>query len=260
MVAGCRGSGNKVRPDWPYGIIGDLNWTIGMTVRWSSERNDRIQEQPREVVQNTTDITEAVKVTQAAVDKIARAAREVLEEAQERLKKGIRPIVVPTSEEWQVNAIRGVEPQRQEAAEVGVIATTVDIPTRTLICVFCPVRRLLHPDGHRDLDELYEVSNPHDGYDSDRDDATVRESLFPSARGRFIANTRANVKKNPKEGGLPDQRVYTVSNKTLPSIVKDRSLRYPHKIIDELELIKDVLDEACSRRCGVRTEGDDWPV
>lgn len=80
-----------------------------------------------------------------------------------------------------------------------------------------------------------------DGYDSDRDCATARESLFPSVRGRFTADTRANVKKNFEEGGLPDQRVYIVSNKTLLSIVKDHSLRLPHKTIDELELIKDVL-------------------
>ncbi|KAI6015414.1 hypothetical protein BKA83DRAFT_4025264, partial [Pisolithus microcarpus] len=64
------------------------------------------REQAMEAVQNTIDITETVKATQAAVDKTAREAAdsaratgEGLEEAEERLKKGIRPIVVPTSEE-----------------------------------------------------------------------------------------------------------------------------------------------------------------
>ncbi|KAI6015378.1 hypothetical protein BKA83DRAFT_4129364 [Pisolithus microcarpus] len=140
-------------------------------------RNDRIQEQPRDVVQNTTDITEMVKVTQAAVDKIAREAVESARAAR-------------CCRQWKVNAIREVESQRQEVAEIGVIETTVDIPTRTLIRIFCPVRRLLHPDGHRDLDELYEVPNPYtylrskadvhicniaykEGYNSDRDDVTT---------------------------------------------------------------------------------------
>ncbi|KAI5995075.1 hypothetical protein EDD15DRAFT_2256277 [Pisolithus albus] len=69
------------------------------------------------------------------------------------------------------------------------------------------------------------------------------------------------MKKNPKKGGLPDQRVYAVSNRTLLSIVmKDSSPKLPHKIIDELELIKDVLGEACSHRCGILTEDDDSQV
>lgn len=57
-------------------------------------------------MQNTIDITETMKVTQAAVAKTvreaadsARAVREAPEDAEERRKKGIQPIVIPTSEE-----------------------------------------------------------------------------------------------------------------------------------------------------------------
>ncbi|KAI6094189.1 P-loop containing nucleoside triphosphate hydrolase protein [Pisolithus sp. B1] len=99
-----------------------------------------------------------------------------------------------------------------------------------------------------------------DGYDNNHDDTTVCESLFPSAHSQFIMQMRVTIKKNLKEAGLPDQRVYMVSNKTLLSIVKDRSLRFPHRIINKLELIKDVLDEACSHHCGVCAEDDDCPV
>lgn len=47
-----------------------------------------------------------------------------------------------------------------------------------------------------------------------------------------------------------------VSNRTLLSIVRDRSLGFSHKIIDELELIKDILDEACSLRYAASVDDD----
>ncbi|KAI6030359.1 hypothetical protein EDC04DRAFT_2922972 [Pisolithus marmoratus] len=275
---------------------------------------DRIQEQVKEAVQSTIEITETVKVTQAAVAKTTReaeesvcAARVVLEEAEERLRKGIQPIVIPTSDELAVvktrvqyeqgrfhfaiagvagsgkssfvNAIRGVDTQHQDAAEIGVAKTTVEIGAGTLqqpdwlyfntqgLFVFdCVVVLFDNRFTQMDIAILtncmrfqiptYIVRSKvdihirnimqEDGYDSDCDDVTMY--------------TRATVKKNLMEASLPDQRVYIVSNKTLLSIVRDRSLRFPHRIIDELELIKDVLDEACSHRCGVRAEDDDCPV
>ncbi|KAI6103309.1 interferon-inducible GTPase-domain-containing protein [Pisolithus croceorrhizus] len=307
---------------------------------------DRIQEQVKEAVQSTIEITETVKVTQAAVAKTtreaeesARAAREALEEAEERLRKGIQPIVIPTSDEVAaaktrvqyeqgrfhfavagvagsgkssfVNAIRGVDTRHQDAAQIGVAETTVeigrypdpnpelpfvwyDIPgagtlqqpdwlyfntqglfvfdcvvvlfdnrfTQTDIAILTNCMRFQIPTYIvRSKADIHIRNIMHqDGYDSDRDDATVRESLFPSARRRFIADTRATVKKNLNEAGLPDQRVYIISNKKLLSIVKDRSLMFPHRIIDELELIKDVLDKACSHRCGISAEDDECPV
>ncbi|KAG6337377.1 hypothetical protein ID866_1700 [Astraeus odoratus] len=86
-----------------------------------------------------------------------------------------------------------------------------------------------------------------DGYNSDHDDGSRREALYYRARTRFIADTQATVRQNLKGADLPNQRVYIISNRTLMSTVKDRILS--SKIIDELELIKDILEEACSRRC-----------
>lgn len=111
---------------------------------------------------NTIEITRRVKVAQAAVDKTAReaaesarAAKEAQEKAEDRLREGIQPIVIPTSDELAaakirvqyeqgrfhfavagvagsgkssfVNAIRGLDARHQDAAETGVVETTVTI-------------------------------------------------------------------------------------------------------------------------------------
>ncbi|KAI6027936.1 interferon-inducible GTPase-domain-containing protein [Pisolithus microcarpus] len=261
--------------------------------------------------------------------------RKVQEAAEERLQRGIQPIVIPTLDEIAaaktrvqyeqgrfhfavagvagsgksslINAIRGVENQHQDAAETGVVETTVttgrypdpnpdlpfvwyDIPgagtlhqpdwlyfnvqglfvfdcvivlfdnrfTETDIAILMNCRRFQIPtyivrskaDVHiRNI--MYEY-----GYDSAHDEVPRRESLYRTARERFIADTRANVKRNLKQAELPDQRVYMVSNRTLLSIVRDRSLGFSYKIIDELELIKDILDEACSLRYAASADDD----
>ncbi|KAI5994074.1 interferon-inducible GTPase-domain-containing protein [Pisolithus orientalis] len=307
---------------------------------------ERIQEKAKKARQNSMEIVERVKVTQAVMEKTAReaeestrTAKEVQADAEECLKRGIRPVVIPTLEEISaakkrvqyeqgrfhfavagvagsgkssfVNAIRGVDAQHQDAAESGIVETTVtigrypdpnpdlpfvwyDIPgagtlqqpdwlyfntqglfvfdcvvvlfdnrfTETDIAILTNCRRFQIPTYIvRSKADIHIRNIMHkDGYDSDRDDRAVRESLFPDARRRFITDTRASVKKNLKEGGLPDQRVYMISNSTLLSIVRDRSLWAPHKIIDELELIKDILDEVCSHRCADRANDDDCLV
>ncbi|KAF9236960.1 interferon-inducible GTPase-domain-containing protein [Melanogaster broomeanus] len=87
------------------------------------------------------------------------------------------------------------------------------------------------------------------GYDSEDEDAprTLRKTLYKTAREDYITETRTNVKRNLEEANLPDQRVYIVSNEVLFTIVKSQTL--PNKIIDELELMRDLLSEAHSRRC-----------
>ncbi|KAF8836168.1 P-loop containing nucleoside triphosphate hydrolase protein [Paxillus ammoniavirescens] len=87
------------------------------------------------------------------------------------------------------------------------------------------------------------------GYNSDDDDSdrTWCKTLYTEAREQYIAETRANIKQNLEDANLPDQRVYMVSNGVLLSIVKNQNL--PLKIIDELELMRDVCSEAYSRRC-----------
>ncbi|KAI6156026.1 interferon-inducible GTPase-domain-containing protein [Pisolithus thermaeus] len=302
----------------------------------------RAQEKVRSAQQASKEIAERARAAQAAAEKAAReaaqyasAAKEAQEEAEERLKRGIQPVVIPTLDEVAaaktrvqyeqgrfhfavagvagsgkssfINAIRGVENRHQDAAETGVVETTVaigrypdpkldlpfvwyDIPgagtlqqpdwlyfnaqglfvfdcvivlfdnrfTETDIAILMNCRRFQIPtyivrskaDVHiRNI--MYEY-----GYDSVHDEGPRRESLYRTARERFIADTRANVKRNLQQAELPEQRVYMVSNRTLLSIVRDRSLGFSSKIIDELELIKDILDEACSPRYAARADDD----
>ncbi|KAG6334780.1 hypothetical protein ID866_4313 [Astraeus odoratus] len=85
--------------------------------------------------------------------------------------------------------------------------------------------------------------------DSDADDGSQSQyqALYVQAREQFIAATRTSVQRNLANANLPDQRVCIVSNKTMLTIVKKR--RLSPTIIDELELLKDLLEQARSRRC-----------
>lgn len=83
--------------------------------------------------------------------------------------------------------------------------------------------------------------------DGDDIDETRSITLYNAARDQHIADTLESVKNGLREGGLPNQRVYVVSHRTLMSTVKNRVLS--QKTIHELELIRDLLEEACTRRC-----------
>ncbi|KAI6103308.1 hypothetical protein EV401DRAFT_2214489 [Pisolithus croceorrhizus] len=227
----------------------------------------RAQEKVRNAQQASKEIAERARAAQAAAEKAAReaaeyasAAKEAQEEAEERLKRGIQPIVIPTLDEVAaaktrvqyeqgrfhfavagvagsgksslINAIRGVENRHQDAAETGVVETTVaigrypdpksDLPfvvglfvfdcvivlfdnrfTETDIAILMNCRRFQIPtyivrskaDVHiRNI--MYEY-----GYDSAHDEGPRRESLYRTARERFIADTRANVKRNLQKAG-----------------------------------------------------------
>lgn len=82
------------------------------------------------------------------------------------------------------------------------------------------------------------------GYDSD-DEAETKEGMYKTAREQFINETRRGVKGNLLEAQLPDQQVYIVSHKVLLGIVRDKS---PKRTIDELELLRDLYDEAYRSR------------
>ncbi|KAF9222884.1 hypothetical protein BS17DRAFT_161174 [Gyrodon lividus] len=90
------------------------------------------------------------------------------------------------------------------------------------------------------------------GYDSDEDggDRTRRKTLYDAARKQYITETRGSIKQNLEDANLPDQRVYIISNDVLLNIVKNQIL--PPKMIDELELMRDLFGEAHSRRCVLR--------
>ena len=85
------------------------------------------------------------------------------------------------------------------------------------------------------------------GYDSEDEDGDPRERerLYKEARQRFMEETRENIKNNLDNANLPDQRVYIVSNDTLLSIVKGKS---PRKAIDEIDLMRDIVNQALIRR------------
>lgn len=85
------------------------------------------------------------------------------------------------------------------------------------------------------------------GYDSDDEnaDSELRDRLYQEARQHFIEGTRENIKSNLENANLPDRRVYIVSNDTLVSIVKGRA---PRKAIDEIELLRDIVNQTLARR------------
>ncbi|KAH7920929.1 P-loop containing nucleoside triphosphate hydrolase protein [Leucogyrophana mollusca] len=87
------------------------------------------------------------------------------------------------------------------------------------------------------------------GYDSEEEeeDPRRRTQLYNAAREQFIMETRASVKRNLADANLPDRRVYIVSNNALYATAKGENA--PKKVIDELELMRDLFGEAHMRRC-----------
>ncbi|KAI6034696.1 interferon-inducible GTPase-domain-containing protein [Pisolithus microcarpus] len=86
------------------------------------------------------------------------------------------------------------------------------------------------------------------GYDSDQDDEDDpgrRARLLTAARKQYIEQTRKSVKTNLENAGLPDQRVYIVSNDNVLGMVKGNT---PRRAIDELNLLTDLFTEAHVRR------------
>ena len=84
------------------------------------------------------------------------------------------------------------------------------------------------------------------GYDSET--KTDKRTHFVAARAKYIADTRESVRQNLREVSLPDQRVYIISNETLCSVVQGQ-ISSNWKAIDELELLRDLLNTAYLRRC-----------
>lgn len=85
------------------------------------------------------------------------------------------------------------------------------------------------------------------GYDSDNEnsDPGLRDRLYREARQQFIEATRRDVRSNLERAKLPDRRVYIVSNNTLLSVIKEE---VPRKAIDEVELRRDIINQALARR------------
>ncbi|KAI6097575.1 interferon-inducible GTPase-domain-containing protein [Pisolithus sp. B1] len=87
------------------------------------------------------------------------------------------------------------------------------------------------------------------GYNSDNEnsDPGSRERLYQEARQHFIEETRKNVKSNLENANLMGRRVYIVSNDMLLSIINGDA---PRKAIDEMELLRDIVNETLARRGG----------
>jgi energy-coupling factor transporter ATP-binding protein EcfA2 len=84
------------------------------------------------------------------------------------------------------------------------------------------------------------------GYNSEDDEDNGRRArLFAKARDSYIAETRKSVKINLSNAKLPAQKVYMVSKDALLSVIKGKA---PKNVIDEVDLLKDLLYEAASRR------------
>ncbi|KAI6120403.1 interferon-inducible GTPase-domain-containing protein [Pisolithus croceorrhizus] len=95
------------------------------------------------------------------------------------------------------------------------------------------------------------------GYDSeqdDEDDPGRRARLLTAARKQYIEETRKSVKTNMENAGLPDQRVYIVSNDNVLGMVKGNT---PRRAIDEVALLTDLFTEAHVRRGrAINSQGD----
>ncbi|EPS93317.1 hypothetical protein FOMPIDRAFT_45938 [Fomitopsis schrenkii] len=90
--------------------------------------------------------------------------------------------------------------------------------------------------------------------DEDADEADVREA----ARQQYIEQTRESVAGNLEMAGLEQQRVYMVESAILRQVVQGK---HPKEYIDEWDLLRDILEEACSRRIiGVDSEGQGGDV
>ncbi|KAG1845043.1 hypothetical protein C8R48DRAFT_678263 [Suillus tomentosus] len=86
-----------------------------------------------------------------------------------------------------------------------------------------------------------------EGYNSDDDGGDKKKNLYQAASQKFIQQTQQNVKDNLENAKIPDQRVYIVSNETMLGVVKKER---PRKVIDEIELLRDLIWAAQTRRLG----------
>ena len=298
---------------------------------------EQAEEHVRVAQQTTWDVASKVRAAQETAHNTAKeaanmtnAANQAREDAEERLRRGIQPLVIPTEKEIAnaksnvkyesglfhfavagaagcgksslINAIRGLENKHADAAGTGVIETTDSIgrypdpnPTYPFVwydipgagtlrqphwqyfnaqglfvfdCVivlfdnrFSEINIAILTNCRRFQIPTYIVRSKadvhirnlmyDDGYSSDYDDSMRREAMCAAAQQRLVADTRETVWRNLKEANLPDQRVYIVSRRTLMPIVKQLLSR---KMIDELELVKDMIEAACAHRCVFRPE------
>ena len=84
-----------------------------------------------------------------------------------------------------------------------------------------------------------------DDEEEDEYDPRRLQQQYGAAKTQLVKQTQASVKLNLKQTELSDQRVYIISANNLRMLVKNKK---PRKVIDEIELIRDVYLEALVRR------------
>ncbi|KAI6152516.1 hypothetical protein BKA82DRAFT_4351773 [Pisolithus tinctorius] len=210
----------------------------------------------------------------------ARKAQAEREEVERQLKKGIQPVVMPSVEEIRfprrsgksslINALCGMSNSDSNAAPTGVNETTLeiaryidsahskqfawyDVPGSGTLTI--PDWQYFNSQGLYVFDCILVLFNNRFTMTDQAilancrrfniptfiEDTDSRAQFYKVAREKYISETRQSVKNNLTEANLPDQRVYIVSNKTLSGVVKDRG---PKRIIDEVELLTDLYNEA----------------
>ncbi|KIM57336.1 hypothetical protein SCLCIDRAFT_1219549 [Scleroderma citrinum Foug A] len=89
------------------------------------------------------------------------------------------------------------------------------------------------------------VAKQSDDEEEDEHDPRRLQQQYGPAKSQLVEQTQASVKLNLKQAKLSDQRVYIVSANNLQMLIKNKK---PHKVIDEIELVRDVYLEALARR------------
>ncbi|TFY57760.1 hypothetical protein EVJ58_g6833 [Rhodofomes roseus] len=84
-----------------------------------------------------------------------------------------------------------------------------------------------------------------DAEDDDENEDDGKAQFMVPARDKYIEETRASVAQNLQDAELPEQRVYLIDKDTLVRAVKGKKTK---NVIDEWELLRDLLKEACRRR------------
>ncbi|KAI5995044.1 interferon-inducible GTPase-domain-containing protein [Pisolithus albus] len=314
------------------GIVAAGSAMAVIAIMESIRASTRTENPTLQAIANAEDTKDFVrKAAQEAVDKATadkvQAAEAARREAEERLRNGVQPVLLPTAKEVEmakanvnyqegifhfavagvsgtgkstlINALRGLRNNERGAAGVGVVETTLtigrypdpnsdnpfvwyDIPgagtlsqpdwlyfnNQGLFVFDCIIvlfdNRFTETDAailancNRFQIPTYIVRSKADlhinnilndmGYDPREDiDGTQYPPLYTQAREQFVTATRASVQRNLKDANLPDQKVYIISSRSLLTVTKGGKLS--PEIIDELELMKDLLEEARSRRC-----------
>ena len=89
------------------------------------------------------------------------------------------------------------------------------------------------------------VAKQSDDEEEDEHDPRRLQQQYGPAKSQLVEQTQASVKLNLKQAKLSDQRVYILSANNLQMLIKNKK---PHKVIDEIELVRDVYLEALARR------------